>query len=157
MAKLRYNLYIINSIHFKVLNDLNYFSDFQQIDRFVQPSLPSSFLIFPSPRKLPMPDSGLSNSHAEPQETASLLSVSADSPALDVSRNGIMRCVAFYIWPLSVGVTFLALLCVVARGSIWFPFTAEQCSTLWTGHIRAHFLQYTLLASSRHSFHPPAS
>lgn len=93
MAKLRYNLYIINSIHFKVLNDLNYFSDFQQIDRFVQPSLPSSFLIFPSPRKLPMPDSGLSNSHAEPQETASLLSVSADSPALDVSRNGIMRCV----------------------------------------------------------------
>ena len=37
---------------FKVLNDLNYFSDFQQIDEFVQPSLPSSFFIFPSPRKL---------------------------------------------------------------------------------------------------------
>lgn len=82
-----------------------------------------------------MTDSGLSNSHAEPQETASLLSVSADPPALDVSRNGIMRCVAFYTWPLSVGVMFLALLCVVARGSIWFPFTAEQCSTVWTGHI----------------------
>lgn len=52
MALWRYNLYIINSIHFKVLNDLNYFSDFQQIDEFVQPSLPSSFFIFPSPRKL---------------------------------------------------------------------------------------------------------
>lgn len=53
MAFLRYNLYIINSIRFKVLNDLNYVSDSQQIDGFVQPSLPASFFIFPSPRKLP--------------------------------------------------------------------------------------------------------
>ena len=72
------------------------------------------FLSFRHPENSSMPDSGLSSSHAEPQETARLLTVSTGSPALGISRNGVGWHVVFYVGLLWVSVTFLAFPCVAA-------------------------------------------
>ena len=156
MALLRYNLYIINSIHFKVLNDLNYFSDFQQIDGFVQPSLPSSFFIFPSPRKRPrawfwsiqFPCRAPGN-----RQSALCLHRFACSGHLE---KWIGWHVVFYVWLPSVCVTFLASP-VLWRVSILFPFTAEPCSTVWTGHTLCTLSGVYSRTTSWRSFHLPAS
>ena len=68
---------------------------------------------FCHPENSPMPASGLASFHAEPQETASLLSVSTDSPAPDISRNGIAQCVSFTSGLVQAVWRFWSL-CVVA-------------------------------------------
>ena len=156
MALWRYNLYIINSIHFKVLNDLNYFSDFQQIDEFVQPSLPSSFFIFPSPIKL---------LHAwfwsiqfpcrAPGNRQAALCLHRFACSGHFEKWSRMTCTFMSGFFESVWRFWHSP--VLQRVSILFPFTAERCSTVWMGHTLYTLLECTLGITSWRSSRPSAS
>lgn len=114
------------------------------------------FSSFRHPENSPMPDSGLSSSHAEPQETARLLSVSTGSPALGISRNGVGWHVVFYVGLLWVSVTFLAFPCVAAC-QYFVPFHRWAVFHRVDGPHPVHTSGVYSRITSWHSSRPPAS
>lgn len=66
------------------------------------------------------------------------------SASLDSSYDGILLCLAFRAWPLSLSIVLSGFLCVAACVRASLLLRAEYYSVAWTGHILSVHHPWTL-------------
>ena len=74
--------------------------------------------------------------------TTNMLLISTDLPVLDILREGIVHCVTFCVWLLSLSTMFSKSVLVAACARALLLFRAERCSAARTGHFYCALLSW---------------